>query len=79
MGSCKSCYCCSISNGSWRGTYRFVSPLSKSIYVLVDGKLIHRLDDAIEACRTTALDMHSHCESPFLAILKIQAEMLMTR
>lgn len=20
------------------------------------------LDDAIEACRTTALDMHSHCE-----------------
>jgi hypothetical protein len=22
-----------------------------------------RLDDAIEACRTTALDMHSHCES----------------
>lgn len=22
-----------------------------------------RLDDAIEACRTTAMDMHSHCKS----------------
>jgi hypothetical protein len=43
----------------------------------VGGKLIDRLDDAIEACRTTALDMHSHCESP--AIFQNRAEMLMTR
>lgn len=26
-------------------------------------QLMNRLDDAIEACRTTALDMHSHCTS----------------
>ena len=66
MRSCESRYCCSISNGSGWGTYCLVSLHAMELYT-VKGKLTNRLDDAIEACRTTALDMHSHCE--FLSYL----------
>ena len=61
MRSCESRYCCSIGNGSGWRTYGLVSLHSMDLYI-VKGKLTNRLDDAIEACRTTALDMHSHCE-----------------
>ena len=36
--------------------------------------LIHRLDDAIEACRTTAEDMHVHYKETSLAGLAVSCE-----
>ena len=73
--SCESSDCCSVSHGSRRGTYCLVrhfvsySPIPSLCCRATPARIKNqelraddRLDDAIEACRTTALDMHSHCK-----------------